>query len=174
MYRCKEWVEQRTVFWSWWEWWMLYPGPKEAPRYGTFCSDHLWHRQSGPSTEQHLRGKAHCQETSDPNADHYSCHVLCMLDASILCQHLEGFRPKFSPERTFWSPHLLYSAAVLHLSLCQPHHLLLHEHPLPQGSLGHLWVLQAAMPEPEEEEGRWWWDHWSHRGVHNKVQLYHR
>ena len=140
--------------------------------------------QDGAPPQQHLRGQAAGQEASHPHADGDRGALLHLLDAAVLGQHLEGLWPEVGLQSPHRSAHLLHPPAVLHLGLRQPHHLLLHEHALPQGPAVHLCLLlpqPALSPLPlGKEEGGGRGRHHRHLDghvdgdLHVQVQLHHR
>uniref|UniRef100_A0A8C3D8A0 Gastrin/cholecystokinin type B receptor n=1 Tax=Corvus moneduloides TaxID=1196302 RepID=A0A8C3D8A0_CORMO len=95
-------------------------------------------------------GPAGGQAARDPHAGGHRGHVLPLLAAHLRRQHLASLCPAGSPAGTLGDPHRLHPPALVHLSLRQPPHLLLHEPPLPQGLWGHLCGLGVPprLPPP--------------------------
>lgn len=160
--RPEEWGWQGRVGVERWRRWLLHPGVQKAVlRRGAphpLCHVCRHPSQDGARAQQHLGGQAAGQEACHPHADGDRSALLHLLDAPVLGQHLEGLWSKLGLQ-ALRSTHLLHPPSVLHLFLCQPHHLLLHEHALPQGPAVHLQLLlpQPALPPllvAQEEGGR--------------------
>lgn len=81
---------------------------------------HCWVQQGaqgGTATKQHIWSQAGGQEASDPDAGGHRSPVLSLLDAAVLCQHLEGFRWYLCQTSALWGTHRFHPLAVLHLCL---------------------------------------------------------
>lgn len=146
-YRCEEWPDLRCVWWQWWWWWLLCECRPAASLHGDVHHGCLWQGAQGrPATQQHIWGQVGGQEASHPHAGGHCFPVLSLLDATVLCQHLEGFRWLLCQTCPLRVTHCFYPFVVLHLCLCQPNYLLLHEHTFPQSPACHFLLLCCTLP----------------------------
>ncbi|XP_014747001.1 PREDICTED: cholecystokinin receptor type A isoform X2 [Sturnus vulgaris] len=111
-------------------------------------------QQNRESEKQQFFCQLNGQETCYPHADGDRGFVFHLLDSHLQRQCLASLRHGFCRPASLGGSHLLHPPAVLHFSLREPHHLLLHEQAFPHGLPGHLHLLRQG--KAARNTGRGW------------------